>query len=92
MELMSNEKQEKENNSRKIVIICLIATIALILLIGGAILVLQLVENNKLKLKVDGKKETISDEFIVVDSETQTIYYNIRQVANFVNYNFFNGE
>ena len=25
MELMSNEKQEKENNSRKIVIICLIA-------------------------------------------------------------------
>ena len=92
MELMSGEQQEKEHKGKKIVIISFIITMIFIVLIVVAILVLKQAENNRLKLIVDGKRSLMSNDFIITDPESGSIYLNINEIATLTNYQFFNGE
>lgn len=92
MELMSGEEKERENKGKKLVIGALIVTIVLIILVVVAILILQQAENNKLKLMVNGKSKTFTEDFMITDEKTGTNYFSIAQVARLVGYNFYNGE
>ncbi len=92
MELISNEKKEKENKGRKIIIGALILSVILIILVLILILVLEQKENDKIKLIVDGEKKTFNEELMVTDPNSNISYFSISQVANLVGYNYFNGE
>ena len=92
MELRSEEKQEKENKGRKIIVISIVILIALIIITGVAIVILKQAENKKMKLSVDGKYVAISSNLIVEDEITGEYYYSVEQVAKLTGYAFYNGE
>ena len=92
MDLLSDERKEKENKGKKIVISALIVSVVLIILVLVLILVLKQEENNKIKLVVDGKSKTFGESFMIADKNVGINYFSIRQVAGLVGYNFFNGE
>lgn len=90
MELRNEEEQEKKTNGKKAVFIALVTTVILAIIVSILILVLKQVENNKLKLIVDGKTKTVSEQLILADSEE--IYLSISQIAKLVGYEYYNGE
>lgn len=92
MELLNGEEEQKQNNGKKIVIGALIISVILIVLVTIAIVILKQSEDNKLKLIVDGKSKTLSENFMITDSNTGVNYFSISKVANLVGYEFYNGE
>lgn len=90
MELRNEEEQEKKTNGKRAIFIALIITAILAITVGILILILKQVENSKLKVIVDGKTKTVTEQFMIIDSEK--IYLSINQIAKLVGYEYYNGE
>lgn len=91
MELLSEEKDEKQNRSKKYVAFAIIIAVILLVLVFVMIMVLQQAEKNKEKLMVNGKKVTLPPSLTIVDNATGITYFSIKQVADLTGYNYYNG-
>lgn len=91
MELLSEEKQEKQNKSKKYVAFAIVIAIILLILVFVMILVLQQAEKNKEKLNVNGKKVTLPADLTIVDNATGITYFSIKKIAGLSEYNYYNG-
>lgn len=92
MELLSEEKNEKQNQGKKYVGFAIVIAIVLLVLIFVSILVLQQAQKNKEKLNVDGKKVALPANLTMVDSQTGVTYISISKMAQLVGYNYYNGD
>lgn len=92
MELLSEEKNEKQNQGKKYVGFAIVIAIILLVLIFVSILVLQQAQKNKEKLNVDGKKVSLPANLTMVDSQTGVTYISISKIAQLVGYNYYNGD
>ena len=91
MELLSEEKDEKQNKSKKYVAFAIIIAVVLLVLVFVMIMVLQQAEKNKEKLMVNGKKVTLPPSLTIVDNATEITYFSIKKVADLAGYNYYNG-
>lgn len=91
MELLSEEKNEKQNKSKKYVAFAIVIAIILLVLVFVMILVLQQAEKNKEKLNVNGKKVTLPSNLTIVDNATGITYFSIKKIAALTGYNYYNG-
>ena len=92
MELLSEEKDEKQSKSKKYVVFSIVIAIILLILVFVMILVLQQAEKNKEKLNVDGKKIALPSNLTIVDNETGITYFSIKSIANLTGYAYYNGD
>lgn len=92
MELLSEEKNEKQNQGKKYVGFAIVIAIILLILIFVSILVLQQAQKNKEKLSVDGKKVSLPANLTMVDNQTGVTYISISKMAQLVGYNYYNGD
>lgn len=92
MELLSEEKNEKQNQGKKYVAIAIIVAIVLLVLIFVSILVLQQAQKNQEKLNVNGKKVSLPANLTLIDNQTGVTYISINEMAKLVGYNYYNGD
>lgn len=92
MELLSEEKNEKENKSKKYVAFAIIIAIILLILVFVIMLVLQQAEKNKEKLNVNGKRVTLPSDLTIIDNATGITYFSIKKIADLAGYNYYNGD
>ncbi len=92
MELLSEEKNEKQNQGKKYVAIAIVVAIILLILIFVSILVLKQAQKNKEKLNVDGKKVALPANLTMVDAQTGITYISLSKMAKLVGYNYYNGD
>lgn len=92
MNLIEENFQNKEEvKNKKITKILLVAIIMVIIIIVGIICYLMYLESSKLTFTLDGKiNENIKS--ILVIEEDGKVYFPIKQVASYLNYESYNGD
>ncbi len=89
MELIGTNAQEKNKKTKKIMI-GIIITIVLLLIASFIILgVIYYLKQGQFKLYIDGKVSKTSDDLFIFEGDT--VYVSIRDIANMVGYQYYNG-
>ena len=81
----------KKDNSKKIARIILIIIALLIIAIIGIFVAIVYIQDNTLKLFVDGNINEKVKEMMVVEDDG-TVYFPIKDVASYLGYQSYNGE
>ena len=84
--------EERENKSKKILIILLIIAVILAIIIFITMMILKGTLPKDLRLNVDSKYVQIPSELFVFDNQTQEIYISLRDIASLIGYEYYNGE
>lgn len=84
-------QNKKADNSKKIARIILIVIAILIILIIGIVSYLVYVQNNTLRLSIDGQANEKVKQMLVFESDG-TIYVPIREIATYLGYQSYRGE
>lgn len=87
----SLDKKKKNDGTKVIARVVLIIILVLIILIVGIACYLAYVENSKLKVSVDGQVNDKVKELLVIESDG-TIYIPIKNIAQYLNYDCYDGE
>lgn len=92
MNLLENERQMQKNKKARIIMMVIMVCIILLIALGAVIMyMIQDVEKNTTKLIIDTKRTSnfSTDMFLFEDN---TIYISIRDFAELVGYNGYNGD
>ena len=81
----------KKDNSKKIARIILIIIALLVIAIIGIFVAIVYIQDNTLKLYVDGNVNEKVKEMMVVEDDG-TVYFPIKDVASYLGYQSYNGE
>lgn len=92
MNLLENEEQIRKNKNTKIIMGIIIACIVVLMILGAVVLLqIQNVQKNMIKLTVDSKSiSKISDSLFLIEDDT--VYVSIRDFAELVGYKGYNGD
>lgn len=82
---------KKPDNSKKTTKIILIIMILLVIAIIGIFVAIVYIQNNTLKLYIDGALNDKVKEMMVVESDGK-IYFPIKEISSYLGYESFNGE
>lgn len=92
MNLIDEELQpKKKDNSKKMAKIILIIISILIIAIIGIVMAIAYIQENTLKLYVNGSINEKVKQMMVIDDDG-TIYFPIKDIASYLGYQSFNGE
>lgn len=99
MNLIDENEEREEVENRKKMFIIIGATIAILIVIAIILLIYVNVKNNNtLKLKIDGKSATISDELFLMNDkkdlyvENNQIYMSVKKLSTLLGVDFYNDE
>lgn len=92
MNLLENEEQIRKNKNTKIIMGIIIACIVVLMILGAVVLLqIQNVQKNMIKLSIDEKSiSKISDSLFLIEDDT--VYVSIRDFAELVGYKGYNGD
>lgn len=82
---------KKTDNSKKIAKIILIIIAILVIFIIGTFIAIVYIQDNTLKLYIDGSTNEKVKEMMVVESDG-TVYFPIKEIATYLGYESYNGE
>ena len=86
-----NFETKKKDNSKKTTKIILAIIIILVIAIIGTFIALVYIQDNTLKLYVNGSTNEKVKEMMVIEDDG-TIYFPIKEIASYLGYESFNGE
>lgn len=91
MEFYDERKEERKSNAPKVVSACIIALIAIIVVIIAIILYLK---SSIIQIYIDGEKNADLEKILYIESteDESQLYLPILKMAEFLNYNGFNGD
>ena len=86
-----NIEVKKKGNSKKIAKIILIVILLLVIFIIGLFGTIMYMKDKELKLYIDGRESSAVKDMMVIDDDG-TVYFPIKEIANYFGYESYNGE
>ncbi len=89
----SNQNNQNAKNKKmlRLIIICIVIVLIISAILIGAIYYLNLLEQRKLKIYIDGVKTNVSEDAFLIEDNGK-IYVSIKDVAKLLGYDVHNGE
>ena len=91
MNLIEEDFQKKEDNSKKTSTIILVAIVAVVIIIISIVAYLMYIKSTTMKLILDGQQNSKVKSLLVFENDG-SVYAPIKEIASYLGYESYNGE